>query len=158
NAPGSGSRIEELSSHKVTLRRKSSRGAPGLGAMPTQSRGHGTRSKDSGRGETRMKRLTLVALFVLIGASPRPQFATAPRDLASAVPSDEAKTTPAPPRRGETVPWSFTVDLSPGWHAYPTQQPDPAADSFITKITPPKTGDLIFVGTPIDQPNPLKRP
>jgi thiol:disulfide interchange protein DsbD len=105
-----------------------------------------------------MKRLILIALLAFIGSRAHAQFGAGGRDFASAVPRAEAKIAPTTARRGETVTWSFTVELSPGWHAYPTQQPDPAADSFITKIKPPKTGDLIFVGTPIDQPNPLKRP
>jgi len=55
------------------------------------------------------------------------------------------------------VTWSFTVDLLPGWHTYPTRQSDPEADSQKTTIKPPKPDDLIFVGLPQDPPNPIKK-
>src|SRR5438270_10902373 len=107
-----------------------------------------------------MKRLTLLSRFLLIPDSAHAQCAKGPRTFAAAVPKVEAKVEPATARRGETVTWSVTVELAPGWHTYPTRQPDAEATSSVTKIRPPKPGDVVFVGEPAatTQPSVKKNP
>jgi thiol:disulfide interchange protein DsbD len=101
-----------------------------------------------------MKRLILVALLLWISAPARGQFGARPRSADEVVTRAEAKLTPTTAKRGETITWSFTVELIPDWHTYPTRQPDPKADSYTSKVKPPKPGDVIFVGLPQDPPNP----
>lgn len=69
----------------------------------------------------------------------------------------EARFEPATARRGETVTWTLTVELIPGWHTYPVHQPDPKADSQVTKIKFPKTGDLTAIGPLTEPPDPHKK-
>lgn len=54
--------------------------------------------------------------------------------------------TPAEARPGQTVTFSVTVELKPGYHTYPTVQTDKGAASMINEIKFPEPGDVIFVG------------
>jgi len=104
-----------------------------------------------------MKHLIIVVALFVIGSPAPAQFGARPRSADEVITKAAAKLTPTTAKRGETITWSFTVDLMPGWHTYPTRQPDPEADSYKTTIKPPKPGDLIFVGLPQDPPNPIKK-
>src|SRR5262245_28874878 len=69
----------------------------------------------------------------------------------------EAEFEPAIARRGETVTWKLTVELIPRWHTYPTKQADPNAQSQVTQIKFPQTGDVTPDG-PITEPDhPIKK-
>src|SRR5690349_9873203 len=57
-----------------------------------------------------------------------------------------AKIEPATAKRGEAVTWTLTVEVIEGWHTYPTQQPDPKADSYTNRIKFPRANGLVFVG------------
>jgi len=104
-----------------------------------------------------MKRLILVGILLLIPSPAHAQFGDRPRSASEVITKTAAQLTPTTAKRGEMVTWSFTVDLLPGWHTYPTRQSDPEADSQKTTIKPPKPDDLIFVGLPQDPPNPIKK-
>lgn len=69
----------------------------------------------------------------------------------------EAKFEPATAKPGDTVTWILTVDLIPGWHTYPTKQPDPNAASQITRIKFPEGGDLQPSGPIAEPPDPIKK-
>src|SRR5205809_1774600 len=104
-----------------------------------------------------MKRLIPAILLLLIASPGRAQFDGAPRSADEVITKAEAKLSPTTAKRGEAVTWSFTVELIPGWHTYPTRQPEPEADSFTTKVKPPEPGDLIFVGAVQEPSNPIKK-
>src|SRR5262245_45672116 len=53
---------------------------------------------------------------------------------------------PSGAKRGQTVKWRVIVDIFPGFHSYPTKQPDPAAADYVTTFEPPKSGEFVFVG------------
>src|SRR5437870_8197637 len=51
------------------------------------------------------------------------------------VKSIKATVEPATAKRGETVTWRLVVELIDGWHTYPTVQPDPGAEGFVTGLS-----------------------
>src|SRR6476469_7328159 len=107
-----------------------------------------------------MKRFLLFALLpVLLAAPAAAQFGGSGRGLNfKDVAKVEATIESAKAKPGDTVTWKLTVELIPGWHTYPTRQPDPKADSQVNKIKLPTTGDVIAAG-PIKEPdNPVKKP
>jgi thiol:disulfide interchange protein DsbD len=88
-----------------------------------------------------------------------PARAAAPveRKFTAVVTRIDAQIEPAEVRRGQTVNWKFTVELSPGWHTYPTEQPNPKVSSSITEFDFAKaTGPGRFTGQP-SGPLPLKK-
>jgi thiol:disulfide interchange protein len=102
-----------------------------------------------------MNRMLLAAVLVpLLATAARAQ---GQRTFDKVVKRVEATVEPATAKRGETVTWKLTVELAPGWHTYPTTQPDPAAQSYVNKITPPKGGAAVFVGTLAEPANPIKK-
>src|SRR4026208_532707 len=101
-----------------------------------------------------MNRLLLVALVLLLGSPASAQFGARPRSTEEVVTKAEAKLTPTTAKRGETVTWSFTVELIPDWHTYPPRQPAPEADSFTSKVKPHKPGALVCFGVAKGPPNP----
>jgi hypothetical protein len=54
--------------------------------------------------------------------------------------------TPAEAKPGQTVTFSITVELKPGYHTYPTTQTDKGAANMINEIKFPDPGEVIFVG------------
>src|SRR5262249_39021938 len=52
---------------------------------------------------------------------------------------------PAQAKRGQTVMWTLTLDLAPGWYTYPTAQSSEKAGSSVTTFTFPPPGDTVFV-------------
>src|SRR5947209_14056227 len=105
-----------------------------------------------------MKRL-LAAVVVAFSAAIAPaQFGGGPRTFEAVVQKVEATVEPATAKPGETVTWKLMVEIAPGWHTYPTVQPDANASSYVNKITPPKTGPLKFVGPVTEPANPIKKP
>jgi DsbC/DsbD-like thiol-disulfide interchange protein len=89
-----------------------------------------------------MTRLLLVAALALFAA---PAFAQN-QSFNDVVKKVSAKIEPATARRGEAVTWTLTVEVIDGWHTYPTQQPDPKADSYTNRIKFPRQNGLVFVG------------
>jgi hypothetical protein len=87
--------------------------------------------------------------LILIAA---PAFAAEPSWYAKAVESVEAKFEPAAAAPGQTVKFTLTVTLKPGYHTYPLVQPDKLAADMVNKITFPAAGTVIFVGDAIDPP------
>lgn len=57
---------------------------------------------------------------------------------------------PPAAKPGQTVTLSLTVTLAPGYHTYPTRQPEKAAASFVTKFKFPDAGPVVFVGDVTD--------
>ena len=89
--------------------------------------------------------------LILIAA---PAFAAEPSWYAKAVESVEAKFEPATAAPGQTVKFTLTVNLKPGYHTYPLVQMDKLAADMVNKITFPAAGNVIFVGAAIDPPEP----
>ena len=61
------------------------------------------------------------------------------------------------PKRGQTVLWTMTLDISPGWYSYPTVQTSPEAAASVTNFTFPPAGDVVFVGV-LQEPVPHIKP
>jgi hypothetical protein len=89
--------------------------------------------------------------LILIAA---PAFAAEPSWYAKAVDSIEAKFEPATAAPGQTVKFTLTVNLKPGFHTYPLVQMDKLAADMVNKITFPPAGTVIFVGDAIEPPLP----
>jgi thiol:disulfide interchange protein DsbD len=106
-----------------------------------------------------MNRFLLPALLpVLLAASALAQFGDGGRGLKfnDVVTKVEATVEPATAKPGDTVTWKLTLELIPGWHTYPTRQPDPKADSQVNRIKLPTTGDVVAAGPVKEPPNPVK--
>jgi hypothetical protein len=58
----------------------------------------------------------------------------------------EAKVEPVKAKRGETVQWTLSLELTDGWHTYPTKQPDPKHSSFVNKMKFENSAAAVFVG------------
>jgi hypothetical protein len=96
-------------------------------------------------------RLKLFALILpvamLLAALPdRPAAAVQKGWYEKAVKKVEAKFDPAEAKPGQTVTFKLTVELTDGYHTYPTAQPDKAAEGFVNQIKFPDPGAVIFVG------------
>jgi thiol:disulfide interchange protein DsbD len=70
-----------------------------------------------------------------------------------AVPSASVSVEPAQARRGQTVLWTLSLDIIPGWYTYPTRQTTAEAASSVTTFTFPPPGDITFVGL-LKEPEP----
>src|SRR5580704_6439385 len=92
--------------------------------------------------------LVVVALGGVLGADAAAQ--TKLSDVAKV----KVELIPAKARPGESVLWRLTIDVSPGWHTYPTKQINEEASSYRTNIVWPKKGELIFVGDIVEKPAP----
>jgi hypothetical protein len=88
---------------------------------------------------------------ILIGLVPRPVQAQS-NAFDAAVPKIAARFNSTSVRRGETVVWELTVELTRGWHTYPTQQSDPRAGSYVNKFRFPADAAVAFVG-PLSEPD-----
>jgi DsbC/DsbD-like thiol-disulfide interchange protein len=62
----------------------------------------------------------------------------------------EAKFEPAEAKPGQTVTFSLTIELNPGYHTYPTMQPEKAAAGFVNIIKYPGPETVVFVGTTVE--------
>jgi hypothetical protein len=62
----------------------------------------------------------------------------------------EAKFEPAEAKPGQTVTFTLTVELNPGYTTYPTMQADPMASGMVNTIRFPEKGDVVFVGDVAD--------
>jgi thiol:disulfide interchange protein DsbD len=90
--------------------------------------------------------LPTVALFAtVVGAEGTPP-PTKNRAFIDAVPTASVRVEPAEAKRGQTVLWKMTLDITPGWYTYPTMQVSPAAASSVTNFAFPPPGDVVFVG------------
>lgn len=67
-----------------------------------------------------------------------------------AVKKVEAKFDPAEAKPGQTVTFTLTVELNPGYHTYPIVQPDKNASSMTNILKFPDAGAVVFVGPTID--------
>ena len=90
-----------------------------------------------------------IALMMIASAS---SFAQA--NFTTAVESVEARFEPAQAQPGQTVTLKLTVTLKPGWHTYPTVQPDENARAQSNKIGFPTAGAVIFVDKLQEPANP----
>ena len=90
-----------------------------------------------------MTRIALLLLTCLAFGS-LPPAARARLSWQAAVQKVDAVIEPADARPGQTVTYKLIVKLNPGYHTYPTVQPDPKVTSHNT-IKLPDAGDLIFV-------------
>jgi thiol:disulfide interchange protein len=70
----------------------------------------------------------------------------------------EARFEPAEAKPGQTVTLLVKVDLRPGWHTYPTTQPDAGARQQTNRLILPGPSDLIFVGSVQDPEAPTEMP
>jgi thiol:disulfide interchange protein DsbD len=93
---------------------------------------------------TTLATLLIAALPGVAVAAPKPASDDAIRKL-------EASFDPPTARPGQTVTFKIALELNPGWHVYPTIQPDPAADAKITNITFTAPKGLSFAG-PVKNP------
>jgi thiol:disulfide interchange protein DsbD len=60
-------------------------------------------------------------------------------------------------RRGAEVTLKVTLDITPGYHSYPTRQSDPKASAFVTTIKP-VTDELVLVSGFRDPPGAKSKP
>ncbi|MBY0514929.1 MAG: hypothetical protein K2P78_13570 [Gemmataceae bacterium] len=67
-----------------------------------------------------------------------------------AVKKVEAKFDPAEAKPGQTVTFTLTVELNPGYHTYPVVQPDKNASSMVNVLKFPDPGAVVFVGQTAD--------
>lgn len=98
---------------------------------------------------------TLLTLPILLTLAGSPIFA-APGD--DRVKSIEAKIEPPEAKPGQTVTYKITIKLLPGFHTYPTKQPDPTHSDDVSKITFADTPELIFVEPVTDPPGAKVKP
>jgi hypothetical protein len=75
-----------------------------------------------------------------------PGSASAQKWFDKAVKKVEGRFTPAEAKPGETVTFTLSVELTDGYHTYPTAQPDPKADALVNVVKFPAPGAVIFVG------------
>jgi len=66
---------------------------------------------------------------------------------AKAVKGVSAKFDPAEAKPGQTVTFTLTVELNPGYYTYPTAQPDKPAAAYTNTIKFPDPGSVVFVGS-----------
>jgi len=94
-----------------------------------------------------MKRsLTLAAPFALLIALLPAGPAAAQKWYEKAVKKVEAKFSPAEAKPGQTVIFTLTVELTDGYHTYPTMQTDKQAAALVNTLLFPKPDTVIFVG------------
>jgi thiol:disulfide interchange protein len=105
-----------------------------------------------------MNRMLLATLLLpLVAATAPAQVGNNQRRFDNVVKRVDATIEPATAKRGETVTWKLTVELAPGWHTYPTDQPDAGAKSYVNKITAPAGGSVVFVGPLVEPAKPIKK-
>ncbi len=104
---------------------------------------------DAMRGMVRNGGVALALLALgLVGAAP----AKPKKSFNDAVTKLEAVVVPSTAARGQTVTLKITMELSPGWHTYPTYQVDPVNESTVNTFQVPATKDLVPVGAFEDPP------
>jgi hypothetical protein len=64
-----------------------------------------------------------------------------------AVKGVSAKFEPAEAKPGQTVTFTLTLELNPGYYTYPTAQPDKLAAAYTNTIKFPDPGAVVFVGS-----------
>jgi thiol:disulfide interchange protein DsbD len=72
-------------------------------------------------------------------------------EFKTAIPSIKASFEPPTARPGQKVIWKLTMDVAPGWHTYPTKQPDPNEASK-NEFFFPTLKDAVFVDEVKDPP------
>src|SRR5271163_5015040 len=87
-------------------------------------------------------RYAMAAIFLPLSLAP----ATAQPGIDEVIKKVEAKFEPADAKPGQTVTLKLSVQLLPGWHTYPTIQPDKGARAQANKITFPEGGPVVYVG------------
>ncbi len=70
----------------------------------------------------------------------------------------EAKIEPAEARPGQTVTFTLTMELNPGYHTYPIVQPDKNAAGFVNTLKFPGPETVVFVGDTIEPKEFVKKP
>lgn len=98
---------------------------------------------------TRVLALLILPAAVLAAALPgRP--AAAQGWYEKAVKGVSAKFEPAEARPGQTVTFTITLELNPGYYTYPTNQPDKEAAVYTNIMKFPDPGAVVFVGSVTD--------
>ncbi len=92
-----------------------------------------------------MKRIACIASFAFLMAL-LPPSASAQKWYEKAVKKVEAKFSPAEANPGQTVTFTVTIELTDGYHTYPTFQPDKDAAGMVNVIKFPAPDAVIFVG------------
>src|SRR5262245_18347197 len=105
----------------------------------------------------RIKKDLSTALAVLLTLSAATMVAHAQPTFEDAIPKIEARFEPATAKPGDVVTWKVTMDISRGWHTYPTVQVDPNALDCVNKFQFPTLPDYRFEGD-IKDPAFLERP
>lgn len=94
---------------------------------------------------TRVLALLMIPAAVLAAAVPgRPAVAQGWYD--KAVKGVTAKFEPAEAKPGQTVTFTLTLELNPGYYTYPTSQPDKEAGSYTNTLKFPDPAAVVFVG------------
>jgi hypothetical protein len=93
-----------------------------------------------------MKRSLAVAAFFALVIALLPAPAAAQKWYEKAVKKVEAKFSPAEAKPGQTVTFTVTIELTDGYHTYPTVQTDKQAAAMVNTILFPKPDAVIFVG------------
>lgn len=76
-------------------------------------------------------------------------------DKKGGVKSVEATFEPAEAKPGQTVTFKLTVTLEDGYYTYPLVQPEKGGAEYqVNKLEFPKADAVVFVGEPLDPPNP----
>jgi thiol:disulfide interchange protein len=100
-----------------------------------------------------IRTLFILPILLTLAASP---ILAAPGD--DRVKSIEAKIEPAEAKPGQTVTYKITIKLFPGFHTYPTVQPDPTHADDVSKIVFADYPELIFVEPVADPPGAKAKP
>src|SRR5689334_17169692 len=92
-------------------------------------------------------------LFAALSAAADAPPPTKNKAFLKAVPTASVAIEPAQAKRGQTVSWTLTLNLAPGWYTYPTRQTASEASSSVTTFSFPPPGDVVFVGE-LKEPEP----
>src|SRR5262249_34172992 len=103
-------------------------------------------------------RMALTLLLIWQGWGINTAFAQKKRNFDAAVSKIEAQVERARVRGGQTVTWRSSVELTSGWHTYPTRQTDPEAQIYVNAIEIDLPHGLAFVGELQDPPDPVVKP
>jgi hypothetical protein len=94
--------------------------------------------------------LTLIVSAALLAAALPGRPAAAQGWYEKAVKGVSAKFEPAEAKPGQTVTFTLTLELNPGYYTYPTTQPDKQAAAYTNTIKFPDPDAVVFVGSVAD--------
>jgi hypothetical protein len=104
----------------------------------------------------RLNMMFLPAALVMISVASAP--ASAQKDwFEKSIKKVEAKFEPAEAKPGQTVSFTLTIELNPGYHTYPIVQPDKNAAGFVNILKYPGPETVVFVGSTVDPKDFVKK-